>query len=559
MDNVKVSFVYKYFWRWTGLSIILGVVIFFPSIQYDYLINYDDGPLIVNNPVVQNFDVPGMFSKFVFGLYHPITTLSFAIDNWLFNGMASGFHFSNILLHFINAILCYVLAFRLSKKELIAGIVMVLFVIHPMHVESVAWLSERKDLLYTLFFLIACISYLKSLDTEAKTKWSLITFTCFVLAALSKSAAVVFPLVILLIDYVRNQFSLPKSLIRIIPYVLVSLVIGYINILAQNSAGFIQSIPEYSLLERFLLFSYSSAYYVVSFVLPIDLSPKHFYPIIVDDYLHWTYYLSPLFVMGFLVIAWKAVNHNRKYLFPIGFFVVTIVLVLKIIPTGNDLVSDRYSYLPYLGLCLLVGQLVDAYWKKSKIFLMGIGAILMLVFTYSSYSYVSVWKNEISIWNWVINKNPHYTTGYAERGRNYLDRGKLNKALKDLNRAIELDSLNSIAFNHRGLSLASLNKPENAYNNFTRAISIDSNYASAYSNRGVLLSKYNRTEEGILDLKKAIELAPKDADHYNNLGIAYAQIQNWELAQINFEECLKLNPDHKDGNKNMNRLRGMVK
>lgn len=554
---MKDIFQNRSFQIWAGLSVVLGLFIFFRSASFPFLINYDDGPLIINNLAVIQFNLNQLFGEFVYGLYHPITSFSFAIDNILFNGNPTGFHWVNILLHFLNGILAYSFVLNLSKSKITAGITLLLFVIHPMHVESVVWLSERKDLLYTFFFLSGCLTYLKALKTN-NLKWHILTFLLFVLSVLSKSAAVVFPLVLLLIDYCSNRFSFSKSILKTLPYFVVSIIFGVINIKAQQSAGFITELPDYSIYERVLLFSYSFAYYVVNFIVPINLSPKHFYPLLDLEGLSAAYSVAPIILLLFLFILKKSIQQNRLYLFGLLFFLITLVLVLKVIPTGNDIVSDRYSYLPYLGLSMFVGLLIERFYNKErKMYFILIGSIVVFVFTAISYSYTQVWENELSLWSQVIEKNPNHPVAWEERGRNYLDKSKFKKALADLNKSLSLDTTSSIAFNHRGLTLQNIEKPELAFNDYSKALLLDSNYAAAYSNRGVLLSKYGRTEEGVLDLEKAISLAPTEADYYNNLGIAYAQLSNWEKAGFNFNMCLKLNPNHSDALLNSKRLKEM--
>ena len=555
---MKTFFSNKHFQFWLGISLVLGLSIFWKTLDFPFLINYDDGPLIINNPAVLEFDISRMFSEFVFGLYHPITTLSFAIDYLVFNGNFAAFHFVNIFLHFLNGILCYTLVLKLSNKKIVAGISLLLFIIHPMHVESVVWLSERKDLLYSFFFLLACVTYIKSCEFKGFSKWSGITFLLFVLAVLSKSAAVVFPLVIILIDLSKNQFKFPKRILKVIPYLLVSILIGYVNILAQKSAGFITDMPNYSFLDRILMACYSSVYYLLNFFVPINVSPKHFYPIMENGDLSPIYYVAPFLLLLSIFIAFKLVSKNRAFLFPIGFFILNIMLILKIIPTGNDIVSDRYSYLPYIGISMIVGLLVDRFYSsKTKNIFIGSGIIICLTLAFLSFSYTKVWENETTLWTFVINKNPNHRTGYGERGRNYHDNSNYKKALIDLNKALKLDSNSSINYNQRGLTYSAIEKPDKAFSDYSEAIFLDSNYAEAYSNRGVLLSKYDRTKEGILDINKAILLNPKDADYYNNVGIAHAQLAQWKLAEYNFKKCLALHPRHSDAKFNLNRLNKM--
>jgi tetratricopeptide (TPR) repeat protein len=536
------------------LIAIVCLWVFAPSLSYGYLLLYDDGPLILENNAVlaEGFDrVKIAFSEFVYGLYHPITSLSFAMNYDLTDGRPGGMHFVNLTYHVLNGLLVYVLINHFAKDRRWSLLGASLFVLHPMHVESVVWLSERKDLLYTFFFLLSLIIYL---HWRLKQSWAWygLSILVFVLSLLSKSAAVVFPLVLVGYLFFWEKKRELKAYLHSIPYFVLSLVFGVINIRAQETAGFIRDLSaDYNILDRIFMFFYSLSYYLSKFFIPLESVPKHFYPIKEGVGLPIEYYLSliPIAAFIYLIVRWWKQYPQRVFGLMTFFFI--ILPVLKIIPTGNDMVSDRYSYLPYFGLilsaCLLLKEL------KSQKLSLALVVVFCLISAYFSRSYVSVWENEETLWTSVIQANPKHSVGYTERGRAYVVMAKYEQALNDLSTSLKIDSTNALAWNNRGSCYAGLGNIRQAVFDFSKAIELDPEYAFAYSNRGIEYFKVGERELAFADFDQAIELEPENAGHYNNKGIALAQSGSLPDAIDYFKKALELNPGLQDAQLNLER------
>ncbi len=543
------------------LLCILSLWVFVPSFDFDYLYLYDDGPLIIENKAVFSNSwarIEVAFSEFVYGLYHPLTSLSLAYNYDWFDGSARSIHVVNFILHLLNGFLVYLLLQGFLKERSWSLIGSAFFLIHPLHIESVVWLSERKDLLYTLFLLLGFLSYLKW-RTNTKAGWYLLTVLLFLASLLSKSAAVVFPVLVLVYLFFWEGKKQLKEYLHLIPLFILSLIFGYVNLIAQAEAGFIRSLTEYNFLERILLLSYSLGYYLLSFVWPFSASPKHFYPS-VETALPLKYYFSLLGVLLILGAVLKLWKNHKKILFGLFFFSLAILPVLKILPTGNDLVSDRYTYLPYLGLilmlCLWLQKLSSN--KSRKLFLRASLILSILSFSFISKQYVSVWESEEQIWTSVLEDNPNHSIPYTERGRFYIVQSEFERALFDLNKAVEIDDQNSLAWNNRGSAYAGMGRAQEAVENFDVAIEIDPNYAFAYSNRGIELSKMGFPEKAMFDFDKAIELEPQNSGHLNNKGIALAQRGEIQAALTLFKKALELSPRHIDAQLNYNRAMSIL-
>jgi len=351
------------------LAAILGVTvaIYAPSLGFPFYPNLDDGRLILNNPVVIDFpnQMGTVFSEFVYGLYHPLTTLSFIADYQLFGTNPLGFRLHNLILHLINVLLVFFFVTRLPTNKNVALFAALLFALHPMHMESVIWVSERKDVLFTFFFLLSLLCYLNWHETGKKLWWATAT-VFFLFSLLSKATAVILPLVLIIVDYIRSGKINWKSIINKWPYFLLSLIFGIVNIKAQQSIDFIQPIADsYSLGQLVTMPVYSFTWYVTQLFAPVGLSIKHLYPRIMDGQMAFPYYLGWLWLLLLAVLTYRF-RKGRFFLAGMLFYAVSTVLVIKIIPTGNDLVSDRYSYVPYIGLGLALGSLVIPKLEKLK-------------------------------------------------------------------------------------------------------------------------------------------------------------------------------------------------
>ena len=279
-----------------GGILIVTFLLFYNTLTNNF-VNLDDSGYIKDNPDIKSLsakNIAAIFSSFYNANYHPFTTLSYAIEYNLFGLNAKPYHFVNLFIHLLNTFMVFRLIKKISGKIEIAAITALFFAIHPMHVESVAWISERKDLLYSFFFISGLSTYYEYIHATAnRNKWYIYTILLFLCSLLSKSTAIIFPLMLLIFDYYFRRGWKKKVLFEKIPFFLLSLVFGVITILSQKSAGAINAdlMPEYSLFQRFFVVCFTTSYYIVKLFLPFNLAVLHFAPTELPYY----YYLSPLF------------------------------------------------------------------------------------------------------------------------------------------------------------------------------------------------------------------------------------------------------------------------
>jgi tetratricopeptide (TPR) repeat protein len=540
------------------IFLVLGSILYYPTTAFEFLLNFDDDQLILNNPQLQGLTflkLKEIFTEAVFGLYHPVTTLSWAIEYSLFGLDPYYFHLNNIVLHLINAILVFYFIQKLLKNKLVALFCSLLFIIHPMHVENVAWLSSRKDLVYTFFFLLGLIQYLRY-KQRSKVSAIFLTSLFFILSLFSKSNAVVFPAVLLLIDLHFDKKVDFKSVVSKVPFFLLSALFVYITIHTQSEEGFIKDFEgTYNWINRIFMAFYSPVYYLFKLIIPIHLFPKNLYPQEVNGFLPFQYYLGLPALILLAVSVWLQQKSRRIWILGLGFFLIIILPVLKIIPTGNDLVSNRYVYLPYLGLYMIWGSyLFQAKNKWLKI----LSVLLVLFFLFQSYNYQSVYKNSYSTWSAVIESAKNTPEGKAmalnERGQTLMKQEKYKAAYQDISKALKLNPNLYRGLLNRAIIYDMEGKYEAALADLNLALKEDSSSVDARKLRGMVYAKSGQAEQALIDLTRALELDNSVAELYNNRGIANSMLKNFSQAKKDFDRALRLSPNNLEFMTNKARL-----
>ncbi|HET9826142.1 MAG TPA: hypothetical protein VFP87_12470, partial [Chitinophagaceae bacterium] len=326
-------------------AIVTTAVCFIPMLK-NHFTNWDDEYYVINNTLLRGPDWHGIFTQPVVSNYHPLTIISLAINYALTGTDPSSYLVFNLLLHLINTALVFYLVWVLSNRKMwVAFLTALIFGIHPLHVESVAWVSERKDVLYTLFFLLSLLQYWKFLQTGKSVRlW--FCFFLFAVSLLSKPAAIVLPLVLLLLDYWKGREINLRLFLEKIPFFILALIFAIITVKIQ-SAKAIAGLNLYPLWTRPLFATYVLMIYLVRFLIPYPLSAFHPYPR--PDHLGWAVWASPVLILALIAFIWLK-RKNKVVLFGFLFFVVNLLLVLQVVSIGTTIVSERYTYVPYIGI-----------------------------------------------------------------------------------------------------------------------------------------------------------------------------------------------------------------
>jgi len=521
------------------LVIIVTIAIYYPAVHHQFT-NWDDLDYITENPYIKALtpaNIHHIFTSPIALNYHPLTMLSLAF-NYAISGMEPFSYFLvNILLHICNILLAFYLAFLLLKRnKILALFVAAIFAVHPMHVESVAWIAERKDVLYTFFFLSAMISWIFFIG-KRNWKWYLFSLVLFVFAGLSKPSSVVLPLVLLLIDFLhRRKFKL-QLIIEIIPFLAFSIWIGMATLHAQLHKAVVD-IQYYNFIQQFLFASYGFFIYIFKLIIPVGLSALHPVPVFNNSMdLPAVYFISPFInalIIGFVLYSLK---YTRVLFFGLLFYFLNIVLTLQFMQVGSAVIAERYTYVSYIGLLIGLAWLMDYTSGLKKIpmtWFYPVIIILFCVFTFLSAGRVSVWKNSETLWSDVIAKYPKSHLAYSNRGYYYVKENMLEKALPDFTRSIELMPTFIDALNNRGSLYRLQNKYRLAVNDYNRALSINPDYVKALSGRGQAYFELNILDSALADFNKAYQTDPELAISLGNRGGVYFRLGQYDNA---VEEC----------------------
>jgi tetratricopeptide (TPR) repeat protein len=579
--------------------LLLTTVVFSNSIKNGFINTWDDDAYILDNHSIKDFSVQSIgsiFSTFYAANYHPFTTLSWALEYRLFGLNPLVYHITNLAFHLLNTILVFRLILLITRKIEVSTVVALFFAIHPLHVETVSFISQRKDVLYTCFYLASLISYVHYIKEDRRSAFLIMSLLFFLSSLLSKSMAVTLPVLLLLIDYYWKRPFTWKGAYPKIPFFALSLVFGIIAILSQKAYGAIIDLPSFSFLERVFLVSYSFVFYILKLFAPFNLSAMYYYPTrTAGGMLPLEYYVTPVVIILMVWGVFKTVSFRKELILGLGFYLITISLVLQIIPVGSAVVAERYTYVPYIGLFFIIGQFYSRvvtngqYSKTIKPLLLFVLIAYTLFFSVTAWHRNKVWANSFTLWSDVIRKNPRVTVAYYNRGVAKFNTKDYQGAIDDYSKAVQLKPDYAEAYNNRGESRVRLRDHQGALKDLDAAIALKPDYGHAYFNRaniknrlkdyGGAIDDFNKTlsikpyhtdayfnraysrsrlqdyEGAIRDLSKVIELRPDNAVAYNNRGIARAILRDYKGAIDDFNKAIQLRPDYMGAHDNRERVR----
>jgi len=531
------------------LLVIVGItaICLFPMLQNEFT-NWDDEYYVVNNPMLRGPDWKGIFSMQVLGNYHPLTILSYAF-NYAISGLDPfSYLLVNYLFHIINTLLVFYFIWNISgNNKFIAAFVAIIFGIHPMHVESVAWVAERKDVLYTFFFLLSLIQYWRYLSNSKRSHFW-ICFIFFILSLLSKPAAIVLPLVLLLLDYWKGRPITFKLVTEKIPFFLLSILFGILTVKIQNSSA-MAGLSVFSISDRLFFACYVLMIYFFRFFIPYPLSAYHPFPL--SNAIGWEIYASPLFVLA-LLAAFCFFRKNKVVVFGILFYVINLLLVLQIISIGLTIVSERYTYVPYIGLAFMIGALVSRIKIVPPKISLGVAGIFIIALGIITFQRTKVWKNSGTLWTDALKTYP--TTPYARTNRaNYLSKLALRPdqkpfvdsiykmAFEDCAVALASRPNHAPAFEYRGLMYLDRGMIDSAFKDANALIRLKPNYRIGYDIRATCYSKKNEIIKALADYEKCISISPNDhRSHYNKGIILMYTFQKYDEALQAFSTAINI-------------------
>lgn len=534
---------------------ILGVLLitfiaFIPTLSAGF-VNWDDNVNLLENPnlIVFNWDsIVGIFSSNVIGNYNPLPIFTFAIEKAIFGLNPKVFHLNNLLLHLVCTFFVYRIMLQLKLSPFAAAFAALLFGIHPMRVESVAWVTERKDVLFGTFYLPALWLYIKSIKQKnGQTTKQLITILIlFILALFSKIQAVALPLSMLAVDYYFHRPLKVNLILEKASYFILSLLFGLLGVFILGSEGSLDDAANFTFIDRLFIGAYSYLVYLYKLIIPYPLSGLYPYP----SSLNWIFYLSPLPLLVLLFGLFKAFQKGyRSIVFGFTFFTFNVMFLLQILGAGQGFLADRFTYIPYIGFFFLAGFAYQFFTSKNPStkgtwhIIMGGYALILLSTTFSQ---TKVWTNSNTLWTQTIKHFPKAHTAYSNRGHFFRDNGNFSEAIKNYNEAIRVNPKKAETYNSRGKLYFENQQVDKAIQDYTTGIQMDPTIAELYANRGGAYGASGKIDLAVQDLNKSIELDPEFKNAYLNRSIAYFQRGQFDLAIQDYTAYLKLAPYNAD-------------
>ena len=561
------------------LALALLTVITLGTLKDCGFINFDDNIYVYENAYVQSGlnwnSIRQAFFSFelakISGFWHPLTWLSLMLDYQIFGLNPSGYHLMNLLFHVLNTLLLFLILRRMTKTLWPSAFVAALFAIHPLHVESVAWITERKDVLSTFFWMLTLGAYSYYVEHPGLRRYFFV-FLFFILGLMSKPMLVTLPFVLLLLDYwplqrfqeikpdhkVQPEVSMPltadkqkkkskkknaiaiKEILKIkepadpeykwsliypllwekVPLFVMSILSIIVTYIAEQKAGAIHS-EEFPLSIRIgnALVSYIT--YIGKMIWPNNLAVLYPHPVSLPLW----QVLGSVFLLTatVLVVIWKV----KKFPYLATgwlWYTGTLVPVIGIVQVGSHAMADRYTYIPLIGLFIMVAWGVPVFlkkWNYRKEILLASSALSILCLSIITWTQVGYWQNNITLYDHTLKVTDNNCLIYNNRGNAYNGLGNYRQAIEDYDRAIEIKPDYAEAYYNRGIVYVPLGNYRQAIEDYSRAIEINPGYADAYYNRGNAYNGLGNYRQAIEDFSRAIEIKPDSVAAYNNRALVY--------------------------------------
>ncbi|MBD3422443.1 MAG: tetratricopeptide repeat protein [Chitinivibrionales bacterium] len=537
-----------------GIVLVLATLgVYGITVRYDF-VNFDDPEYVYKNQrVLSGLSVDNVIWAFTTrhsANWHPLTWVSHMIDGELFGRYAGGHHFTNNLLHVANTLLVLVLMYLLTYAYWKSILVAALFALHPLHVESVAWIAERKDVLSSFFMLISLVGYVRYVKV-GKERWYALSLGMFVAALLSKPMAVIIPVLMLVLDFwplgLWNGAQSPVVQLRRIaanklPFFALTIVAGIVTIWAQQGVLAVIDIDKLSLAQRLLNAIRSYGMYVWKTFVPLKLAV--YYP-----------WLRPIPWMqvagggGFLIFAtYVAVTQRKPHPWLLAgwmWYVLSLAPVIGIVQVGSQAMADRYTYIPLIGFFVMLvwgGELVaNRYAISSRIRIIATILVLALL-SFASSRQVRHWRNSVTLFAHAVNVTEGNSLAYNNLGSAYDSRGEFNKAIQAYQSAIKIRPGFTDAYNNYGTSLLHLKRYGEAVEMFREVLHRDSTYFGAWYNLGICYTKTDSIDQAKASYRMAIRLKPEYWSSYINLGLIYKNEGKFERAIEKYNHALRMYP-----------------
>ena len=585
------------------LSLAILTIIAFSPLKDSGFIVYDDEQYITKNVYVQSGlnaeSISHAFSSDLAkysGHWHPLTWLSLMLDHSLFGLNPTGYHLVNLLFHVLSTVFLFLVMRRMTRALWPSAFVAALFAIHPLHVESVAWVVERKDVLSTLFWMLTMGAYSYYVEQRTIQRYAFVLLF-FILGLMSKPMLVTLPFVLLLLDFwPLGRFSETKPSLRIpateikpevsgkkkkskkeaekaavavkasevtkpavpefkwsliyplllekVPLFMLAVLSSVVTYLAAHSSGTVPSLDVLTPSVRIGNALVSYVVYIGKMIVPVNLAVFYPHP---GKVILWQVLGAAIFLIAVTSgVIWKA--KKMPYLATGWFWYLgTLLPVIGIVQAGTQAMADRYTYVSLIGLFIIIAwgipQLLKN-WKYQKEILTALSLFIVVILSVMTWNQAGYWKNSITLFDHVLQVTGNNWLISNNRGLAYKSLGDYPQAIKDFDAAIQIKPDYAEAYYNRGIAHKALGNIGQAIADYSRAIRIKPNLAEAYNNRGNAYGESGDCNLALMDFNAALEIRPSYADAYMNRGNAYICLGNYQQAIDDYGRAIEQKPDY---------------
>jgi tetratricopeptide (TPR) repeat protein len=562
--NVRTDF-------WICLFLVLVTLgIYFQVGTFEF-INYDTPTYVYENRYVKDGltanGIKWAFTTLHFSNWHPLTWLSHMLDVQLYGLEPGRHHLTSVLLHVANILLLFGILRRMTGDVWRCSIVAVLFALHPLHVQSVAWVAERKDVLSTLFGLLTLVFYLRYVTYRGIGRY-LLMLLFFILGLMAKPMIVTLPFVMILLDYwplQRYPFQIVNKvnnadrssdtifflITEKIPLIVLSAGSSLVTLIAQKVGGAVGSIETFPFNLRMAnaLTAYMS--YILKLFWPVNLAAIYPYN---WELPAWQVWAACFFITG---ISWISIKwYQSRPWFLVGWlwYLGTLVPVIGLVQVGTQAMADRYTYIPLIGIYIIIAWgLFDllARWRYRKVALVTIAVALISVLMVVSWKQIGYWKNTVTLLKRAVELTGANYKAYNNIGQGLLMTGKTGEAIKHFKMALEINPRSAIAHFNLGLAFSEQGRLNEAFESCAEAVRIKPNFAEAHYCQGKAQLRLGKPDQAVLNYQQAIKIDSTHVEVYNNLGNALFRLGKHDKAIASYKQAITIDPTYAQAYKSL--------
>ena len=579
-----------------SLLLIAAILISYWQVKDFDFICFDDKPYVTENRRVQSgLTVKGFiwaFTTFHASNWHPLTWLSHMLDCELYGLNPMGHHWTSLHIHIANTLLLFFILQYMTGALWRSAFVAALFALHPLHVESIAWVAERKDVLSTFFGMLALLAYCRYAKQPSLAGYLLIILFLS-MGLMAKPMLVTLPFLLLLLDFwplERLRFvTVFRLVLEKIPLFVPVIISSCLTFMAQQSSGAVKSLESFPLTVRAANAFVSYASYAVKAIWPHNLTV--FYPHPGNSLPLWQVFGAILLVGGASVLAIRSLKKYPYIAVGLFWYLGTLVPVIGLIQVGPQAMADRYTYIPMTGLFIIIAwgfSDLSTKWHYRKIVLTLFAVIILSVLAVSTFFQLGYWRSSIALFEYAVNITENNYLAHNNLGAALLEKGKFDKAVLHIKESLRIEPGCKAALYNLGAALSAQGKldkavlhyndvlkinPEDAivHNNladvlsgqgkldeavlhYNKALKINSDHADAHCSLGSLLARQNKFKEAIFHLAEAIRINPDYAEAYNEIGVILFQQGKYKKAEVFFSKAVQIKPSYTEARKNIELL-----